>query len=119
MGLKVYTTRSASELTGAEVSLLAGAVREHGRATLLVPTLSERDLCRRALADAGAGTGIDVATPSSWIAGMWELLGDGRRIATSIERRGLVVGSGNGILWRHCGRYQEFSWHSFPFNGFR
>ncbi len=91
MGLKVYTTRSASELTGAEVSLLAGAVREHGRATLLVPTLSERDLCRRALADAGAGTGIDVATPSSWIAGMWELLGDGRRIATSIERRMLVA----------------------------
>lgn len=91
MGLKVYTARSASELTGAEVSLLAGAVREHGRATLLVPTLSERDLCRRALADAGAGTGIDVATPSSWIAGMWELLGDGRRIATSIERRMLVA----------------------------
>ena len=91
MGLKVYTTRSASELTGAEVSLLAGAVREHGRATLLVPTFAERDLCRRALADAGAGTGIDVATPSSWIAGMWELLGDGRRIATSLERRMLVA----------------------------
>ena len=91
MGLKVYTTRSASELTGAEVSLLAAAVREHGRATLLVPTFLERDLCRRALADAGAGTGIDVATPSSWIAGMWELLGDGRRIATSLERRMLVA----------------------------
>ena len=91
MGLKVYTTRSASELTGAEVSLLAAAVREHGRATLLVPTFAERDLCRRALADAGAGTGIDVATPSSWIAGMWELLGDGRRIATSLERRMLVA----------------------------
>lgn len=91
MGLKVYTTRSASELTGAEVSLLAGAVCEHGRATLLVPTFAERDLCRRALADAGAGTGIDVATPSSWIAGMWELLGDGRRIATSLERRMLVA----------------------------
>ena len=91
MGLKVYTTRSASELTGAEVSLLAAAVREHGRATLLVPTFAERDLCRRALADAGAGTGVDVATPSSWIAGMWELLGDGRRIATSLERRMLVA----------------------------
>lgn len=91
MGLKVYTTRSASGLTGAEVSLLAGAVRDHGRATLLVPTFAERDLCRRALADAGAGTGVDVATPSSWIAGMWELLGDGRRIVTSIERRMLVA----------------------------
>lgn len=71
MGLKVYTTQSASALTGAEVSLLAGAAREHGRATLLVPTFAERDLCRRALADAHVGTGVDVATPTTWIEGMW------------------------------------------------
>ena len=91
MGLKVYTTQSASALTGAEVSLLAGAAREHGRATLLVPTFAERDLCRRALADAHVGTGVDVATPTTWIEGMWELFGDGRRIVAPLERRMLVA----------------------------
>ena len=91
MGLKVYMTQSASALTDAEVSLLAGAVREHGRATLLVPTFAERDLCRRALAEAHVGTGVDVATPAAWIEGVWELFGDGRRIVAPLERRILIA----------------------------
>ena len=91
MGLKVYTTHAGSALTEGEASLLAAAVRDHGRATLLVPGFAERDLCRRALADAGVGTGVDVATPASWIEGLWELFGDGRRVVAPLERRMLVA----------------------------
>lgn len=49
MGLKVYTTQSVTALTGAEISLLEDAARVCGRATLLVPSFAERDVCRRAL----------------------------------------------------------------------
>ena len=54
-------------LTGAEISLLEDAARACGRATLLVPSFAERDVCRRALADARVGTGVDVTTPETWI----------------------------------------------------
>ena len=91
MALTVYSTQSGSRLSAAEVALLAAGAREHGRATLLVPTFAERDLCRRALADAGAGAAIDVATPASWVEGLWELFGDGRRTIGPLERRMLVA----------------------------
>lgn len=91
MALTVYSTQSGSRLSAAEVALLAAGAREHGRATLLVPTFAERDLCRRALADAGAGAAIDVATPVSWVEGLWELFGDGRRTIGPLERRMLVA----------------------------
>lgn len=91
MGLKVYTTQSASALTGAEISLLEDAARACGRATLLVPSFAERDVCRRALADARVGTGVDVTTPETWIEGLWELFGDGRRVVSPLERRMLVA----------------------------
>ncbi|MFR8957270.1 MAG: PD-(D/E)XK nuclease family protein, partial [Collinsella intestinalis] len=90
MGLKVYTTQSVTALTGAEISLLEDAARACGRATLLVPSFAERDVCRRALADARVGTGVDVTTPEAWIEGLWELFGDGRRVVSSLERRMLV-----------------------------
>ena len=90
MGLKVYTTQSVTALTGAEISLLEDAARACGRATLLVPSFAERDVCRRALADARVGTGVDVTTPEAWIEGLWELFGDGRRVVSPLERRMLV-----------------------------
>ena len=90
MGLKVYMTQSVTALTGAEISLLEDATRACGRATLLVPSFAERDVCRRALADARVGTGVDVTTPEAWIEGLWELFGDGRRVVSSLERRMLV-----------------------------
>lgn len=91
MALTVYSTQSGLRLSAAEVALVAAGAREHGRATLLVPTRSERDLCRRAMADAGVGTAVDVATPASWVEGLWELFGDGRRIVGPLERRMLVA----------------------------
>ena len=90
MGLKVYTTQSVTALTGVEISLLEDAARVCGRATLLVPSFAERDVCRRALADARVGMGVDVTTPEAWIEGLWELFGDGRRVVSSLERRMLV-----------------------------
>ena len=40
MALTVYSTQSGSRLSAAEVALLAAGAREHGRATLLVPTFA-------------------------------------------------------------------------------
>lgn len=91
MALTVYETSSGSSLSAAEVSLLIDAVKTHGRATLLVASFAERERCRVVLARAGVGMGVDVATPATWIAGLWELLGDGRRIAAPVERRMLMA----------------------------
>lgn len=92
MGVTIYTTGAGARLSAAEVELLAGAVREHGRATLLVPSADERDACRRALADAGACMGIEVATPAAWAASLWELFGDGRAIVSGTDRQLLMAG---------------------------
>ena len=91
MALTVYETTSGSSLSAAEVSLLIDAAKTYGRATLLVASFAERERCRATLARAGVGMGVDVATPATWVAGIWELLGDGRRIATPIERRMLMA----------------------------
>lgn len=91
MALTVYETTSGSSLSAAEVSLLIDAAKTYGRATLLVASFAERDRCRATLARAGAGMGIDVATPATWVAGLWELLGDGRGIVAPIERRMLMA----------------------------
>ncbi|MFR3451525.1 MAG: hypothetical protein ACLTSX_07920 [Collinsella sp.] len=55
MGLKVYTTQSVTALTGAEISRCSRMPHARaGRATLLVPSFAERDVCRRASADAAS-----------------------------------------------------------------
>ena len=87
MPVRIYTTESGSELGAAELGLLRDSVAKTGRLTLLAPSFGMRDLCRHGLADAGLGLGIDVATPDTWVRGLWELLGDGRREVTPFERQ--------------------------------
>ncbi|MDY2776991.1 MAG: PD-(D/E)XK nuclease family protein [Collinsella sp.] len=87
MALIAIGARSRAHLIKKEISLLEEAVREHGRATLVVPSLVERDLARAALTRAGLTLGVAVATPTSWIDDLWALVGDGRHVVTSIERR--------------------------------
>lgn len=70
-----------------EIELLRELSGIYGRASLVVPHAGMRDACRRALADAGAGVGVDVVTPSAWVSALWELSGDGRRIVEPAERR--------------------------------
>lgn len=76
-----------------EIELIGGLVRAHGRVTLLVPHAGMRDVCRRTLADAGLGVGVDVLTPAAWVSALWELSGDGRRIVEPAERRLLLARS--------------------------
>ena len=91
MSVAIYTTGVGARLSAAEIALLQDAVSESGRVTLLVPSLEERDACRRGLADAGACLGIDATTPPSWVASLWELFGDGRAIVSNLGRQLLMA----------------------------
>lgn len=91
MALNVYTTQGSSELSGDEVALIGRAAGQWGRVTVLVPSFDEREACRQVLARSGVGLGVEVLTPSTWIDGLWALMGDGRRLLRSIERRMLMA----------------------------
>ena len=91
MAVRIYTTGAGVRLSAAEIGLLRDGVNEFGHVTLLVPSMEERDACRRELADAGACLGIDVTTPASWMASLWELFGDGRAVVSNLERQLLMA----------------------------
>ena len=95
MGVTIYTEQMGSQLGAEEVELLVRGAREQGRATLLVPSASERDACRQVLAraegGAAAGMGIEVTTTAAWIGSLWELFGDGRQVVLAIERHMLMA----------------------------
>ena len=86
MAVRIYVTDAGTALTAAEIVLLKDAVREHGRAVLLVPSAGERDVCRRALADADVCAGVEVVTPVAWVASLWGLFGDGRILVSGAQR---------------------------------
>lgn len=90
MAVRIGIFGGGARLSGPEIELIARGVATHGRTTLLAPSLRARDSFRRSLADAGAGVGIDVQTPANWLAGLWELFGDGRRLVTPLVRALLV-----------------------------
>ena len=91
MAVRIVTTGAGSALDRGEVDLVAGLVERYGRCTLLVDAPAARDLARRRLADAGCGVGVDALTPAAWIEGLWELLGDGRRLCGALERQLLMA----------------------------
>ncbi|UEA45761.1 PD-(D/E)XK nuclease family protein [Collinsella stercoris] len=86
MAGSIHITHAGTELLPAEVELVRSMARRHGRATLLVPSFAEMEVCRQGLANAGAGTSVDVLTPAAWVEGLWRLLGDGSRLVTSTDR---------------------------------
>ena len=92
MGMRIYTTESGARLSPAEVGLISDAVREHGRAALLVGAPAERDVARRSCADAGLCEGVEVLTPGAWVDGLWGLFGDGRAVVQGLERQLLMAG---------------------------
>lgn len=92
MPVRIYTTGAGCNLSPAEIAILRELCDRNGRAVLLVPTFDERAVCRRDLGKAGLGLGVDVETVASWTASLWGLLGDGRAIASSTERKLLMSG---------------------------
>lgn len=91
MAVQIVRHASGTVPAGDELQLMARAVERFGRVTLLVPSTSERDVCRRAAADAHLSVGLDIVTPTAWIEGLWELLGDGRRLCTNLQRQLLIA----------------------------
>lgn len=87
MPVRIYTTNAGTDLSDAEVALLADLVARHGRAVLLAPSFAELDLCRHDAAEAGVSLGIDYKTPTSWLRSLWELMGDGRSFVDNLQRQ--------------------------------
>ena len=97
MAVRIIHTNAPARIGAQEIGHLAVARAVHGRVTLLVPSLAERDLQRRALAEAGCGLGVDVTTPAGFIEALWELMGDGRRLVTRLERRLVMAAVVDGM----------------------
>lgn len=91
MAIHVQETASAAPLGEDALALISEAVHAAGRAVLLVPGPPARDAARRALARAGVGLGVEVATVDAWIGAIWELMGDGRRPVAPLERQLLMA----------------------------
>ena len=91
MASSAYTTNAGTALNAGEIGQIASLLHVYGRVTLLVPSYAEGEVCRRNLADAGVGTGVDVVTPKAWIAGLWEQFGDGSQLASTSQRRLLMA----------------------------
>lgn len=89
MPMTIYSTAAGASLEKPEIELLARAATA-GRAVLLTPA-SACGVHRRALAEAGVGIGVEVLAVSHWVAGLWALLGDGRRLISGMERRLLMA----------------------------
>lgn len=89
MPMTIYSTAAGASLEKPEVELLAQAAAA-GRAVLLAPS-SACGMHRRTLAEAGVGIGAEVLAVSHWVAGLWALLGDGRRLISGMERRLLMA----------------------------
>lgn len=87
MPVRIYTTNAGTDLSGAELALLADLIARHGRAVLLAPTFAELDLCRHDAAEAEVSLGIDYKTPASWLRSLWELMGDGRSFVDNLQRQ--------------------------------
>ena len=91
MTVSVYVTRAATALAPEEMREIARLAGTYGRATLLVDSVRSGEVCRRCLADAGIGTDVDVLVPAAWLAGLWELHGDGRQLVDDTARRLLMA----------------------------
>ena len=91
MAVHIRIVDSAAEPVGAELSTISRAVTAYGRVELLTSSFEERETCRRALARAGCGLGVEVTTPAGWIASLWELLGTGTHPVSALQRSLLIA----------------------------
>ena len=91
MDIQMVVARAAQELCAGEIKLIERAVREHGRAVLLVANEAQRRLLRPQLARAGAGLGVAVLTGAEWLDEAWGVFGDGRTVVRAEERQLLMA----------------------------
>jgi hypothetical protein len=75
--------REAYELA---YGIVSGNTHAEGACVLLVPSYDETVRVKCDLANTGIGFGVTVKTVKAWLADLWELFGDGRVIAGSVER---------------------------------
>lgn len=87
MAIRIMTGVLGTGLTEQEISEVERMLARAGRVTLLVSSFRVRDICRRELARAGVGLGVDVITASEWIGPLWGVMGDGRRLVGGLERK--------------------------------
>ena len=59
--------------------------------TIIFASREQADAAVLRMAEDGGALGIDVQTPSSFIAAQWELWGDGRRLVAPVQRAALIA----------------------------
>lgn len=91
MDIQMVVARAAQELCAGEIECIEHAVREHGRAVLLVSGEGQRRLLRPQLARTGVGLGVAVLTSAEWLDEAWGVFGNGRAVVRAEERQLLMA----------------------------
>lgn len=81
-----HQTNSKREAYELAYGIVSENTQAEGACVLLVPSYDETVRVKCDLAKAGVGFGVTVKTVKAWLADLWELFGDGRVIAGSVER---------------------------------
>ena len=87
MAIRILAGALGTGLAEQEIAEVKRMLAQAGRVTLLVSSFRVRDICRRELARAGVGLGVDVLTASEWVGSLWGVLGDGRQLVGGLERK--------------------------------
>ncbi|WP_346696456.1 PD-(D/E)XK nuclease family protein [Thermophilibacter mediterraneus] len=86
MSLHLVRTTDERPACPEAVRLLRAALREDGRAALLVPSFAQALDAQRLLAAAGVSLGVTVTTLAAWAEERWGVWGDGRRLVDDASR---------------------------------
>ena len=86
MSLHLVRTTDERLASPETVRMLRAALREEGRAALLVPSFAQALDAQRVLAAAGLSLGVTVTTLAAWAEERWGVWGDGRRFVDDASR---------------------------------
>lgn len=87
MALTTNLVSYAPQVPQPLIETLSSSLGRSGRAMLLVDTQEQALIAQKTLAGRGIPMlGLTVAPFGSWVADVWELYGDGRRLQTRLER---------------------------------
>ncbi len=90
MSLTILTT-DEERLAGIALERLVADGCQSGGVVVMVPSFSEVLQVQKDLADEGAGLGVEVCTPDSWMRDRWDVWGDGRRVVDGPVRTLLIA----------------------------
>lgn len=77
---------NAAACLRAAAELAQDAAANGQRPALIVPSQYHQIATCKSLSEMGMGFGVDITTPFSWLEGLWELFGDGRRLIDGFGR---------------------------------